>query len=610
MADDAQTPFSSNPYPDNANNAVRSIHWREVFPFLHIFRAFRIAVHPSKLALGLLALLALYAGGRILDAVWPESFKPNYDEAIAYERFSAEPQPSGTFQDRIDSRRHEMQDAYADKLRRDGVVPQTQPAQAMADAADFKHAGELKGKIVDQRDMAISAADKDLDQAYKDADAAFDRTMSGTDNDAKETAAASRDRAKREARATQAAAITDAMNTARNREQELRTQMPRGVFDEFFNYEASQINGVIAGVLANNWTGGLALGGAAPSTGVVASVRNFFITGPGWLVRYHYVYFILYFVLFLLVWAVFGGAIARIAAVHAARDEKISVRQALRFSSNKVLSFVFAPVIPLGIVLFIGLLLAAGGLLFYIPWVGPILAGALLVLALIGGVLITLVLIGTLGGLNLMYPTVAAEGSDSFDAISRSFSYVYARPWRMLFYTAVAVAYGAITYLFVKLFIYLVLAVTHYFVGWWLVAAPGRWYPEMWPAPSFESLPYSVNFTGLKFTEKAAAFLICFWNYLLIGLLGAFAISFYFSANSIIYFLMRREVDATELDDVHLEESDDDLSEPAPVSGGAPPADGPVTSTISLQQFSAQAETPAPATPSEGGTPTGQTPHG
>jgi hypothetical protein len=76
-------------------------------------------------------------------------------------------------------------------------------------------------------------------------------------------------------------------------------------------------------------------------------------------------------------------------------------------------------------------------------------------------------------------------------------------------------------------------------------------------------------------------------------LLGAFAISFYFSANSIIYFLMRREVDATELDDVHLEESDDDLSEPAPVSAGAP-AVGPVTSTMPSEG------TPAGETPAQG----------
>src|SRR4051812_29032807 len=60
MADESQS-----------SGTIRSINWREVFPFLHIFRAFRVAVHPSKLVLGLLALLTLYAGGRILDGIWP-----------------------------------------------------------------------------------------------------------------------------------------------------------------------------------------------------------------------------------------------------------------------------------------------------------------------------------------------------------------------------------------------------------------------------------------------------------------------------------------------------------------------------------------------------------
>src|SRR5947209_8146210 len=93
MADDAQTPLSSNApnaagaYPD-PGNTIRSVHWREVFPFLHLFRAFRIAVHPSKLVLGLLGLLALYAGGRILDGVWLRDYKPNYTEASDYEAFA------------------------------------------------------------------------------------------------------------------------------------------------------------------------------------------------------------------------------------------------------------------------------------------------------------------------------------------------------------------------------------------------------------------------------------------------------------------------------------------------------------------------------------------
>ena len=50
---------------------VRGIHWRDTFPFTHLFRAFRIAVHPSKLMLGLIALLGLYFGGRVLDGLWP-----------------------------------------------------------------------------------------------------------------------------------------------------------------------------------------------------------------------------------------------------------------------------------------------------------------------------------------------------------------------------------------------------------------------------------------------------------------------------------------------------------------------------------------------------------
>ena len=90
----------------------------------------------------------------------------------------------------------------------------------------------------------------------------------------------------------------------------------------------------------------------------------------------------------------------------------------------------------------------------------------------------TLVCSGTVGGFNLMYPTVAVEGSDSFDAISRSFSYVFARPWRMLWYTVVAVVYGALCYLFVRYFIYVMLAVTHFFV--WLV--PARAARPLFPA--------------------------------------------------------------------------------------------------------------------------------
>jgi hypothetical protein len=450
MADEAQT--------------VRSINWREVFPFTNLFKAFRVAVHPSKLFLALAALLLIYFGGRILDVCWPEKYMV---QSTDYEMWR--PNPYGT------------------------------------------------------------------------------------------------------------------------------DTSPRGVFITFFDYEITQVNRITQGVLSGNVVGG-----------DLAAVGNFLVGGPYWLLSKHPLFFFLFSAWFLLIWSTFGGAIARIAAVHVARDEKISVRQAVRFSVNKVLSFVFAPLIPLLILFVIGVVLAAAGwVLFHIPIVGPIVASILFFLALVAGLVMALVLLGLVGGFNLMYPTVAVEGSDSFDAISRSFSYVFARPWRMLFYTLVAIAYGALTYVFVRFFIWLMLALTHFFVSWWFTKE-GKVMPvylDIWPGPGvspFSTLTYSPDYEHLKWSEDFAAGMISLWVYLVIGLLGAYAISFYFSANTIIYYLMRREVDATELEDVYVEESEDEFADAAGTTGantaGVPAATNIVTTTVS-STTAAAVETPTDSIP-------------
>src|SRR5205823_2792429 len=91
----------------------------------------------------------------------------------------------------------------------------------------------------------------------------------------------------------------------------------------------------------------------------------------------------------------------------------------------------------------------------------------------------------------------------------------------------------------------------------------------MWRGPSAPPgrLSYDIDFLSLRWYQDLAAFLVAFWVYLVVGMLGAYAISFYFSANSIIYFLMRHEVDATEMDDVYLEQSEEDFADAT-----APPA--------------------------------------
>ena len=243
----------------------------------------------------------------------------------------------------------------------------------------------------------------------------------------------------------------------------------------------------------------------ASGVGVVRSLVNLAVIGPLWLLRYHTIFFIILAAWALAVWAILGGAIARIAAVHVARDEKISIRQALRFSWGKSLSFIFAPLIPLIIILAAGVIVAIGGMLMYIPFLGPILVGLLFILALLAGFVMTLVGTGTVGGFNLMYPTIAVEGSDSFDAISRSFSYVFGRPWKKLFYSAVAIVYGAICFLFVRYFVYVMLALTHFFVQWFLAGRANYYWPEIWPPVSDQNLAYQINFQALKWSDANGA---------------------------------------------------------------------------------------------------------
>ncbi|MBA7679740.1 hypothetical protein ES703_88042 [subsurface metagenome] len=175
--------------------------------------------------------------------------------------------------------------------------------------------------------------------------------------------------------------------------------------------------------------------------------------------------------------------------------------------------------------------------------------GIFVPLALIAGALIAVVLIGAFAGFNLMFPAVAYDGSDCFDAISRSFSYVYAKPWRMGFYTAIGAIYGAICYTFVRFFAFLLLWITH-----WSLQL-GVWGNDkltaIWDEPHLRNLLVPPNWEALNWPQSIAAFLIYLCSLAVVGLLVSFIISFYFSANTIIYSLMRNKVDNTALEDIY-----------------------------------------------------------
>ncbi len=147
--------------------AIRGINWRETFPFTHLFRAFRIAMHPSKLVLGLIALLALYVGGRVLDGIWSPRSLAVPGEVSLYESTVTDGGTSDEFIAKRQRAREAIESDYADHLIADKVMTDRDAAlEAARTGARFS---DLKRKILENRDTAIAEAQREHELALKTA---------------------------------------------------------------------------------------------------------------------------------------------------------------------------------------------------------------------------------------------------------------------------------------------------------------------------------------------------------------------------------------------------------------------------------------------------------
>lgn len=288
-------------------------------------------------------------------------------------------------------------------------------------------------------------------------------------------------------------------------------------------------------------------------------------TALTWAFRYHYVYCLIFVTIALAVMSVSGGALCRIAALQFAQGEKPGLTESLRFSISRFTSFFPAPLTPIGIIAFMGFFIFLLGLAGNIPRVGELLVGLGMPWALLLGCLTAVIAVGAVVGFGLMFPAVAYDGSDCFDSISRSFSYVYAQPARMAIYTVIAAVYGAICYIVIRFFVFLMLWITHCFLrlGVWTDGETEgvNKLTAIWPGPEFENLLGFARPLTASWTELWASRLVYFFVLIVIGLMVSFLISFYFCANTVIYSLMRNRVDNTALEDIctHFDEAEADL---------------------------------------------------
>ena len=271
-----------------------------------------------------------------------------------------------------------------------------------------------------------------------------------------------------------------------------------------------------------------------------------------WAVRFHPVYSIIYFILIAMVVCISGGAICRSAALEFARGEKPGLTESLGFGLKKFKSLVTAPLVQTAITAGFVAIVYLAGLLGNIPYAGELFIALTLAAALVFGLLTLLFLIGSIAGANLVFPVIAYEGSDGYEAISRSFCYVYTHSWWMFFYTAIAAAFGTISYLFVRLFAFGLLITTYTLIDFGIFnkpEMPGK-LARIWARPDFFNLVGQTPDPAGP-TESIAAFIIYITVLLVVGLVVAFVISFYFCSSTIVYALMRRKVDNVDMSRVY-----------------------------------------------------------
>jgi hypothetical protein len=320
-------------------------------------------------------------------------------------------------------------------------------------------------------------------------------------------------------------------------------------------------------------------------------------------------YFLCVMLWTLATWALFGGAITRIAAVQTTRGEKIGLREALRFTVKRFVSYLLAPLFPLGFVFVVLIFMVLFGLIHMIPVFGDVVwDGLLWWLMLICGLVMAVTLVGLVGW-PLMSATISTEGTDSWEAVSRSYSYVYQKPWHYAWYSLVAIAYGAVLVFFVGF----MGSLTVYLAKWGVSETPLISKANREPTFLFVYAPTSFGWRtlllegatveGRKLVDngeiqqsvyddyfgdpdqsrdrlhgwnKAGAFLVALWLGLVFLLMLGFGYSYFWSASTIIYLLMRRHVDAAEMDEVYLEEDEQE----GPYGGHFTPPVAPTPSAV------------------------------
>jgi hypothetical protein len=230
----------------------------------------------------------------------------------------------------------------------------------------------------------------------------------------------------------------------------------------------------------------------------------------------------------ILIAAPFLGAIARSMAMDVCRNERAGLMASAKFAIRRTLALVGAPAIPLVTLAITSALIALFGLVLLSAGFTQPIGGVLFVLPLLIGLAGALIGVVFVCSHCMLAPATAVDGADAIDAIQRGAGYVLARPIRFVIYVIVLAMLLGYAYGIVQ---------TVFRVA--IDAAEG-------------ALPDSgLDPADAEFTAGA----VTFWVQILWLVFIGWVISFYGTASTVLYLIMREACDGQDVSVVEMKDA-------------------------------------------------------
>ena len=269
-----------------------------------------------------------------------------------------------------------------------------------------------------------------------------------------------------------------------------------------------------------------------PITGHVTAARHLFSPGTGVTGTATAISLLL---MYLFVWSICGVGISRMAATTFAAETATNLQSSVRYSLGKLTSSMGAAIVPLLAIITLWVMTTLFGLLGRIPGIGEALIGIGWGIALLCGFGMAIILLGLAAGWPLMLCSVAVEDADAFDAFGRIYNYLFARPWYGLWLLILTLLYGSALTIFAST----VLQTTHGLAEWAVSSGLG-----------YDRLSNVIHSPGKQPGFPTTAVEI--WRNIAGLILHGFIVSYFWTAATIVYMLLRKSEDATPLDTVTL----------------------------------------------------------